>query len=198
MSKTVHKIADLYFGGSFDPPHLGHLYGAQEALTRGGFTRVLFVPTGQNPLKTNPDAALPLQRLEMVRRAIADNDSFVVSDIEIDLSGPSYTVDTVTQLIARGALSARPGMVIGDDLLPQLERWKNLHELLSLVRPVVLRRETKLGLPSFLPADTLVIDNTPLPISSQEIRGRLREGRSIRYLVPRSVYEWIDHERLYR
>lgn len=211
-SKSGQGGADLYVGGSFDPPHLGHLYAAQEALDRGGFGRALFVPTGRNPLKETPGGASPGDRLEMLRRAIALNDAFAISEAEIDRVEPSFTIDTVERLLADGELreaseraaagvrpvDPRPGLMIGDDLLDQLDQWREIDRLLRMVRLVVVARNGFDVLPAIIPKDALLIDNVPVPISSAEIRRRLREGSSIRYLVPDGVYEYIQRNRIYR
>lgn len=195
-------VPDLYFGGSFDPPHLGHLYAAQEALDRGGFRHVLFVPTGANPLKGAVEGASGADRLEMVRRAISGNEAFALSEAEIHTERPSYTVETIERLIASGDLGgrdgSRPGLMIGDDLLDQLHRWRDIERLFSIVRLVVVRRSAAVEIPAVLPRDALFVDTAPVPISSREIRQRLREGASIRYLVPDSVYEYIEHTGIYR
>lgn len=194
--------ADLYVGGSFDPPHLGHLYAAQEALHRGGFTRALFVPTGRNPLKKNREGTAPEDRLEMLRRAVAGNDAFSLSEVEIHSRDVSYTVDTIHHLITTGQLAGldggRPGMMIGDDLLEQLPRWREVTKLLSIVSLVVVARDAAFTVPEIVPPEAMIIRNLPIPISSREIRQRLREGAPIRYLVPDGVYEYIEQKHLYR
>jgi len=197
-SPTRTNGADLYVGGSFDPPHLGHLYAAQEALDHGGFGRALFVPTGRNPLKETPGGASPGDRLEMLRLAIARNDAFAISEAEIGNDEPSYTIHTVDRLIRSGELRGpRPGLMIGDDLLDQLERWRDIAGLLEQVRLVVVSRTGTAARPPILPEDTLMVDTVPIPISSEDIRRRLREGLSIRYLVPDGVYEYIQRNKGY-
>ncbi|MEX2443655.1 MAG: nicotinate-nucleotide adenylyltransferase [Alkalispirochaeta sp.] len=198
--------AEVFFGGSFDPIHLGHLFAAQEAAAAVGASSVLVVPTGRNPLKPGASVASPADRLEMVRRATADNALFAVSDVEVahefrtDGEETSYTEATVRMLVGGGRLVSRPAMIIGDDLLEQLPRWRNYRSLLSLVRLIVVsrygvRQDT---LPEEAAPDTLVLENPEIPVSSSTVRSRLRQGRSVRYLVPDAVYEYINTNQLYQ
>jgi nicotinate-nucleotide adenylyltransferase len=192
--------ADLYFGGSFDPIHQGHLFAAEEALRVTGATVVLFVPTGQNPLKGGVSAVSPQDRFAMVERAIAGNDRFRASEFELRHPGVSYTFESIDRLVRNGELVERPGLVIGDDLLPELPLWHRIEELLRRVRLVVISR-TESGaaqLPSGAAADSIVVPNVEVPVSSRGVRSRLREGLSVRYLVPEAVYEYIRDHQLYR
>ncbi|MFW5693729.1 MAG: nicotinate (nicotinamide) nucleotide adenylyltransferase [Alkalispirochaeta sp.] len=197
--------AEVFFGGSFDPVHLGHLFAAQEAATAVGASRVLVVPTARNPLKQERSAVSVEHRLEMVRRAVADNDMFVVSEVEIAAASgtsgePSYTEATVRTLIETGMLVSRPAMIIGDDLLAELPRWKNYQALLSAVRLIVVSRYgvDRSTLPADAASDTLILENPEIPVSSSTVRSRLRQGRSVRYLVPDAVYEYINTHQLYQ
>lgn len=191
--------AELYFGGSFDPIHLGHLFAASEAAAETGAGSVLFVPTGQNPLKQQHDGAPAADRLEMVRAAVAGDDRFRVSDIELHSREPSYTIDTIRRLIDRGELVERPGMIIGDDLIPELPRWREVEQLLTLVRLVLVTRHgvEPSQLPAAAGADYVVVPNPAMPISSTAVRDRLRHRRSVRYLVPDSVYDFIRRTGIY-
>ncbi|MFO8043144.1 MAG: nicotinate-nucleotide adenylyltransferase [Alkalispirochaeta sp.] len=194
------SAAELFFGGSFDPIHLGHLFAAQEAATEVGASSVMVVPTGRNPLKPDATAASAAHRLEMVRQATADNPLFTVSDIEVTREEASYTEATVRALIATGGLVPRPGMIIGDDLLRELSRWRNYRSLLSMVRLVVVSRHgiDAEAFPPEAAPDTVVLENPEIPVSSSTVRSRLRHGRSVRYLVPDTVYEYINRNQLYQ
>jgi nicotinate-nucleotide adenylyltransferase len=169
---------------------------ARDALETGYFHRVLFVPTGQNPLKPDGTEAGPDDRLAMVRRAIAGTSAFSAHDIESRERTASYTIDTVTRLIERGELAPRPGLLVGDDIIDHLDRWKDIQKLLDIVRLVVVRRRASFRDAS-LPQGTVFIEKAPLAVSAREIRRRLHEGFSIRYLVPDSVYEYIQERHLY-
>lgn len=189
-------------GGSFDPVHLGHLILAEEVREELGLERVVFVPAGQPWLKgrgVSPDS----HRLEMVRRAIADNPAFALSTVEIDRPGPTYTVDTLEALGGEGA-----GLVflMGWDALAGLPRWHQPQRIIQLCHLAVVPR------PGFPPPDVPALERElpgiasrlhllarpVLDISASLIRQRVKEGRSIRYLVPPAVGEYIKAQGLYR
>lgn len=192
--------AELYFGGSFDPIHHGHLFAAEEAVRATGSASILFVPTGRNPLKESGAVVSPRDRLAMVERAIHGNDRFRVSEFELRNPGASYTLETIERLVESGELVERPGLVIGDDLLPELPRWHRVEELLKRVRLVVITRHGSENLhpPREAAADAIFVTNVEVPVSSRGVRARLREGLSVRYLVPEAVYEYIRDNRLYQ
>jgi len=199
------SAAEVFFGGSFDPIHLGHLFVAQEAAEAVAASTVLFVPTGRNPLKPGSAGASATDRLEMVRRAVVHNESFAVSDVEVgsvnyEGAEPSYTEATVRTLIDAGTLVSRPALIIGDDLLLELPRWRNYKALLAEVRLIVVTRHgvDRSALPPEAAADTLILENPEIPVSSTTVRSRLQQGRSVRYLVPDSVYEYINTHQLYQ
>ena len=177
---------------------------AEEAARAVGASSVLFVPTGRNPLKASPTAADAEDRLAMVQAAVAGNERFRVSDGELADDGPSFTEETVGRLVDAGALNPHPWLLIGDDLLPDLPRWRNVERLLRRIRLVVVSRcddveaEEIVGRVAGDSADVVVVRNPIIPISSRDVRTRLREGRSVRYLVPETVYEYICSHRLYQ
>lgn len=193
-------MRDLYFGGSFDPVHIGHLFIAEEARLQTGAHRVLFVPTGRNPLKPEQAAAPGHLRRLMLESALAGNAHFWLSDIELDGEGPHYTVESVSRLREQGELSPDSGLIVGDDLLAELPRWRSHERLLEMVRLVVLAREgfQRLDIPVPARDTAVVIDDVVVPVSSTVVRNRLREGRSVRYLVPDGVYDIIREYGLYR
>ena len=200
---TTHSTAEpaeVFFGGTFDPIHIGHLFVAEQARIALGAASVLFVPTGRNPLKEELSGASARARVDMVRLATGGNRAFRVSTAEIERDGPSYTVDTVRALIASGALCRRPGLIIGDDLVAQLPQWKDPQRLFATARLVVVTRHVVEveRLSNIVPPDALVIGNPSIPVSSSDVRERLRENRSVRYLVPDAVYEYIRDHSLYR
>ena len=132
----------MFFGGSFDPPHTGHLLIASELCEALQCQTVLFVPAARNPFKeAGPDAS-GADRLEMVRRMIAKDARFRVSADEVERVGPSHTAESVERLVARGDLVATPWLVIGEELLTDLSRWHRVGDLLSAVKLAVVRRET--------------------------------------------------------
>ncbi|ADK80932.1 nicotinate (nicotinamide) nucleotide adenylyltransferase [Sediminispirochaeta smaragdinae] len=183
------------FGGSFNPIHVGHLHLADELRTDGGYDQVVFIPSFVSPHKSPDDLIDPQLRLEMVRKA-AEPAGFIVDDCEIKRKGVSYTADTVDYIYRTYAFEGKPALVVGDDLLDGLNGWKRWNHLSSMVDVVVARREQDtLPLCSEL---SVAIENLLLPISSSDIRKRVRDGKAYRFLVPEIVYHMIEDLGLYR
>ncbi|MCG8431466.1 MAG: nicotinate-nucleotide adenylyltransferase [Candidatus Omnitrophica bacterium] len=181
-------------GGTFNPVHLGHLILAEEVREKLDFERLIFVPANLPPHKDTADIAPAEARFEMIRRAIAGNAYLSVSDAEIRRNGRSYTIDTVREF-----REAYPGddlfFITGSDLLNYLDEWKDLKEITGMVHFVVATRP---GYPlEKIPPDIRTVPIRAVDISAFEIRGRVREGKSFRYLVPGVVYEYIREKNLY-
>jgi nicotinate-nucleotide adenylyltransferase len=193
------------FGGTFDPPHLGHLILAAEALSQLQLDRMLWVLTPQPPHKPErPITALP-HRLEMLKRALSAAPEFELSTIEIDRPGPHYTLDTVDLLQARYP-SARLVLLIGGDSLRDLPTWSRPDELITAVKAFgVMRRPgdqidlqtLEQSLPG-LGAKVRFVDAPQLEISSSTIRQRIANGGHFRYYLPTGVYDYIQQNNLYR
>jgi nicotinate-nucleotide adenylyltransferase len=190
-------------GGAFNPPHIGHLVCAQEALLKLELDRVLFVPVGEAPhreLQEDPGADA---RLEMVELAIADDDRFAVSRIEIDREGPSYTMDTLAQL-HEAAPDDELFLILGGDQAAALASWHEPEKVLESATVAVFERMSwgrnaiviKIGR---LPGAERVryLDMPLIQVSSSAIRRRVREGLPIRYLVLDKVVEYIATNELY-
>ncbi|MDQ6925190.1 MAG: nicotinate-nucleotide adenylyltransferase [Candidatus Eremiobacteraeota bacterium] len=191
------------FGGSFDPPHMGHLLVASDAVDALALDRVLFVPTATQPLKHRGRAAAPAAaRVAMVRALVGDDARFAVEPLEIERGGLSYTVDTLDMLVAR-APGAQWFLLVGTDVLSTFDRWRDPLRVRALATLVVLAREVDGtdaraiparfpgGLPQLLP--TRRID-----LSSTEVRARVGAGRSIHGFVPDAVAAIIREARLYQ
>ena len=190
-------------GGTFDPIHMGHLIIAEEARVRLGLSKVLFVPAGQPWLKQDRDVTPAVHRVEMVGRAIADNPYFELSTLEVERPGPSYTVDTLTTLRKELGSRAIPFFILGRDTLAELPLWKEPQKVVQLCRLVVPPRlgsgDLKhLGkvLPGLLER-VIQLDMPVIGISSSEIRQRIAQGLSIRYLVPPEVEKYITEHEIY-
>jgi nicotinate-nucleotide adenylyltransferase len=195
-------------GGTFDPVHYGHLVTAEEARVQFDLERVLFVPNRFPPHKALNDVTDPEHRHRMTALAVTGNDRFAVSRIEIDRPGPSYTIDTISEL--RDAYEARDLFYItGADAILQIVRgeWERSAELLTLCQFIAasrpgfpidahdLRRYNITG----RALDNLhVIEIPALAISSTDIRSRVAAGRPIRYLLPDAVAAYIADHGLYR
>jgi len=191
---TLNKLG--IFGGAFDPIHIGHLVEAQYATEELGLDKLLFIPTGDHPLK--PQSAPSEVRLEMTRIAIQDNPFFELSDIEIKRSGKSYTIDTLQQ-VKKLYSSKELYLIVGIDNVGTFHKWHRIDEILDMCKVVVLSRmmtDDYVLSPSLLEKIT-ILDSPIVETSSTDIRERLAEGKSIRYLVPDKVREYIYAHELY-
>jgi len=187
------------FGGTFDPPHLGHLALAEWARDTLRLDQVWFVPAGRPPHKRRADLSDSKDRLAMTRLAVRGQPAFRVSSVEARRDGPSFTVDTLRQVRDRYP-GARRFLLIGADSLADLGHWRDPREIVRLATLVVAVRPGERA-----PRGKLVfgrrpvwLDNPGLEVSSSTIRARARAGGSLRYLVPDAVARYIDRHRLYR
>ncbi|MFN8523242.1 MAG: nicotinate-nucleotide adenylyltransferase [Chloroflexota bacterium] len=198
----VRRVGVL--GGTFDPPHLGHLAAAQEALELLGLESVLFVPARQNPLK-DAAATASEHRVRMTELAIAGDPRFVLSLADIERPGPSYTVDLLAALAEVHGEGTELVFVVGTDSLVDLHRWREPSRLLRLASIAAISRPhhpaPRLAfLETRVPgaAKRITVVETPgVALSSTELRARLAQGRSVRYLVPDPVERYIREQRLY-
>ncbi len=185
----------VILGGTFNPVHVGHLFIAEEVRTTFGYDAAIFVPANQ-PVHKDPTPVLePRHRLAMLRLAVAGHDGFIVDAADIERGGASYSIDSIADLVPRYGITGLPGFVIGDDLAGGFASWKNVERLVQLVDLIVARRT--LSEPVALPYRHRSVPNVVLPISSSEIRRRIAEGRTVRYLVPDAVLAYIAENRLY-
>jgi nicotinate-nucleotide adenylyltransferase len=191
------------FGGTFDPPHLGHLILAETARDQFQLDQVLWVVAGQSPLKLAQDISPVAIRVQMVQAAIADQPAFALSRVDLDRPGPHYTVDTL-RLLRRDYPTAEFYFLLGADSLRDLPRWKDPRDLIELAWLVVWDRpDVALNLPEIEPAipglsARLRWLNAPrIEVAASDIRQRLRDGRSARYLLPLAVAEIIRAAGLY-
>jgi nicotinate-nucleotide adenylyltransferase len=194
--RTDADVRAIVFGGTFNPIHYGHLFLAEEIRIELGYDTVIFVPSNVPVHKPGTEIVEPAHRIAMVRRAIDGNPAFIVDECEIERGGNSYMIDTIRLFLEKYPLSGKPGLVIGDDLVEGFNRWKEASLLADLTDLVVARRTSERNLPLGYPHR--YVRNTLLPISSSEIRLRIREGKAFRYLVPHGVFEYINAHGLYR
>lgn len=187
----------LYFG-SFNPIHHGHLLIASYILEHAGLDQVWFVVSPQNPLKRSGMLLNEYHRLHLVRLAVEGEKHLKASDIEFKLPKPSFTVDTLTYLGEK-----YPGeefaVIMGSDSFQNLPKWKNYQWLVQHYPIYVYRRPGHEKLPEYPDAKAVRIMDAPmLPISSTEIRNKIKSGQSIRYLLPDAVREEIEKSGYYR
>jgi nicotinate-nucleotide adenylyltransferase len=187
--EDLKKIA--IYGGTFDPVHHAHLILAREAVETLGLEKVILVPAAISPLKKAAPVASGDVRLAMLRAAIKSQPQFEVDECELLRPPPSYTIDTVEE-IRRRECDAALYCLIGEDNVEQLHQWHRFNELEKLVRFVVLDRTGK------QPTHTYQLIHRRIDISATEIRRRVAQHESIRYLVTESVEEIIQREKLYR
>jgi nicotinate-nucleotide adenylyltransferase len=193
------------FGGTFDPPHVGHLIAAADAVDALPLDRVVFVPAAAQPLKQNETWASPPDRLQMVRLLVGDDPRFLVDPIEIDRAGLSFTVETLVEM-ARRSPSDERFLLMGADVARSFARWRDPQTVMQLSQLVIWRRgdATAEQIASWLPPDATgqrppyrVLDARRVDVSSTEIRARVLAGRSIRGFVPDPVREFIERVGLY-
>lgn len=192
-------------GGTFDPIHYGHLVAAEMARNEFNLEKVLFVPTGNPPHKSGRRISPASLRYEMVKRSLADNPFFDISPIEIERNGPSYTVDTLRQL-RREWPDYELYFITGMDALREIFTWHESEEILNLTHFIGASR------PGFEAGDFLIksqhenpqalhkihlLEVPALAISSTDIRVRVAAEKSIRYLLPENVRQFIEENALY-
>jgi nicotinate-nucleotide adenylyltransferase len=198
-----------FFGGSFDPIHLGHLNIAIELAERHKLNEVYICPTSQSPFKkTEPPLATKEQRRAMVTAAIAPLPQFTLLDLELQKSMPCYTIDTIRELLTitdnKHKKKKEYFLLLGEDALEYFHQWREVDELVKLAAPLIGSRNTKSfntkGLTSAL-ASFIEKGLTPIPImeiSSTEIRDRLQKGLYCGHLLPAKVWDYIQQHQLYR
>ena len=191
-------------GGTFDPPHFGHLRMAEAALAQLSLDKVLFAPVGVQPLKQEERSSTPEHRARMVELAIANDPRFALSRADLDRSGPHYTIDLLT-IIQQQYPDAALWFIMGEDSLSDLLRWRDPAQLIQLARLAVLRRpDVQPDWPALerelpdLRAHIDWIEHGEIDISATDIRERIQQGVPIDALVPSEVIEFIRAQRLYQ
>ena len=188
------------FGGTFDPPHLGHLIIAQTIFEAENFDQIVFVPAYQPPHKNGIKISPVDQRLEMLNIAIKENPNFIISDLEIERKGLSYSIDTIMDYKKQNNLKSNELFyLMGSDSLKQFKKWKDPKMIIDESRVIVAIR------PGFRPSDIpnwilAKIQFASIPrieISSTTIRERWVDDKTIRYMVTESVWQYINKNKLY-
>ncbi|MFH1779046.1 MAG: nicotinate-nucleotide adenylyltransferase [Candidatus Omnitrophota bacterium] len=183
-------------GGTFNPIHLGHLVLAEEAKEKLNLDKIIFVPAYIPPHKKGEAIAEASDRLKMVELAIKGNPYFETSTFEMDAKATSYSVETLKGFKKRYGEDTKLFFITGADSLGELFSWKELDEIFKLSQFIVANR------PGYdianVPKEIEAVTITSLEISSSQIRRKIRENKSIRYLVPESVREYIIAKGLYK
>lgn len=192
------------FGGTFDPIHLGHLIVAETLMDEFLLDRVVFIPAAVPPHKLGQEISDARHRYMMTMLAICSNPQFQASDMEMRRTGPSYSRDTLAELIREHGGETEFYFIVGADSVASLHTWNRIEELLSMCHFIGASR------PGCMPdmeeirrrfgplAEKIHCLETPeLEISSTDIRERIRQGKTVRYIVPEAVEQYIYKERLY-
>jgi nicotinate-nucleotide adenylyltransferase len=180
------------FGGSFNPPHIAHLILADSLYENLSLDKVIFMPSSTPPHKQNDTLLDPADRLRLVKLAIAGNDRFSVSDLEIKRGGTSYTVETISAL-EKIFKNAKLYLIVGLDNLITFHHWREYRAILDRCTVVAMNRPGTAikHVPKEILEKTTIVEVPYLDISSTAIRERIRHGKSVRYLVPDAVLEEI-------
>jgi nicotinate-nucleotide adenylyltransferase len=211
---SLSRVAIL--GGTFDPVHCGHLRSAVELRELLGLDQLRLIPAHRPPHRAQPIASAT-QRLQMLKLALADEPGLIADACELERSGPSYTFDTLTALRETLGANTALSLVVGTDAFAELHTWHRWRELLDVAHIVVVARPGAALPMSGEVAELLqrhrveavalrtsdcgaiaVVELTPLPISATAIRTLIRNGKSPRYLLPDSVWQFIREHDLYR
>lgn len=188
------------FGGSFDPPHLGHLIAATDAFEQLSLDRIILVPTATQPLKIGRVVAGAEQRVAMSRLLVERDPRFEVSTLEVERGGLSFTIDTLAHF-AELHPAAERYLLLGADVLASFGQWREPERVLQLARLVLLERQSdvRVATPDMrMGADVIRLPTRRIDISSTEIRERVRTGRTIRGFVTEAVAAYIERAGLYR
>lgn len=195
-------------GGTFDPPHFAHLILAQHAFEELELDRVLFIPAGDPPHKSTTRTYVG-HRVAMLNLAISDDTRFTMSRVDIDRPGPHYTIDTV-RIIHQQYPEATLFFIMGGDTYRDLVNWNNPQQLFTTARLAVavmrrpgstnndLRLDMHHNVIPELEANALMLDSPLVEISSTDIVQRIMQGKSVRYMLPDSVINYIQDHNLYR
>jgi nicotinate-nucleotide adenylyltransferase len=209
-TETMKSIA--IFGGTFNPIHYGHLAIAEEIRGKFNLDKIIFVPTFISPHKDSAELADARQRTIMTYLATVSNPCFEVSTVEVDRGGKSYTIDTIKHFRQVYGEKDQLYFILGADMLMEVSSWKNVEELLKICRFIAVPRpgydiqkifdQYFLASSNFTMAadllENIIIENIAmLDISASDIRRRVREWKSIKYMLPEPVEQYIHNQQLY-
>lgn len=194
-------------GGTFDPIHYAHLYIAYEAREQLKLDKVIFMPAGKQPLKTDKNVTDSNLRYEMVNMAIEPFDEFSISNYEIEKQGLSFTYETLDYLKNIGTEEKELFFITGADCLMDIEKWKNVSGIFSLCTLVVFYRggynkellfNQKKKIENKYNGNIVILDLKELEISSTDLRKRISEGKKVEFFIPEKVIDFINKNNLYK
>ncbi|MDR2070986.1 MAG: nicotinate (nicotinamide) nucleotide adenylyltransferase [Treponema sp.] len=187
------KLAIL--GGSFNPVHLGHLWLADAALSVLGYDRIILVPAFISPFKPGARETSPADRLDMLAASIPGDPRIIVDNCEIKRGGVSYTIDTIADIRRRYCPAGKPGLIIGDDLVPAFSQWRRAEDIAAETDIIIAHRES--AEPAAFPYPCTPLNNAIMELSSAAVRERIQNGEPWRSLVPQGARFIIEDRRLY-
>lgn len=181
------------YGGSFNPIHTGHLLAAEYVCENLNYDKIVFIPAFLPVHKDNSKLIEGRHRLTMINKAIKNYNYFSSSDIELRRGGKTYTIDTIIQFKKENKISGKIGLIIGDDLLPGLNKWKDIYTLQDICDIICLGRNGKVN------TDFKInyLSNRIIELSSTEIRNRVSENKNIDFMIPLPVKKYIMKNKLY-
>ena len=193
-------------GGTFDPIHVGHLMTAEAVRDEYHLDKVIFIPAAIPPHKQNQDVTEAMHRYVMTVLATCSNPNFEVSDIEMNRPGPSYTIDTIRELLERFGEDTEFYFITGADAIQEIHTWDRIEELLEMCHFIGASRQGCLPDVNQIKASfgelgkrkIHRLETPELEISSTDIRNRIKKGYSIKYIVPTAVEQYIYKQGLYR
>jgi len=187
-------------GGSFNPVHIGHLFLADEVLSNLGYDRIILVPAFKSPFKIGTIEvslrASPKDRMEMLAASISGDPRLTVDDCELSRGGVSYTIETIIDIIERYRPDGKPGLILGDDLVSNFDKWQKPGDIAELADFIIARRNGGENLSNF-PYPYKALNNKIMNISSSQIREKINKGEAWRYLVPSGARYIIEDRGLY-
>jgi len=186
-------------GGTFNPIHNGHLLIAEEVKDHYALDKIIFIPNKKPPHKEIADYIPDIHRINMIKLAINTNPDFIISTKEIDRGGVSYTIDTIYEIQSEIDIDDKIHFIIGADLISELSTWKEWDNLAKIVQFVVLNRGEEIAIEYLdkYPFIQTLQDTINFDVTSSLIRKKIKESKSIKYLVPDNVLEYIKKENLY-
>ncbi len=196
LGARVRSMRIAMLGGTFNPVHLGHLYLADDIRSSYDYEKIVFVPANIPAHKEIEEEISAGQRIEMLKLAVESIPQFVVDTCEIERGGISYTIDTIRYLASKYSTREKIGVIIGDDLVEGFSDWKEPDQICNLATLIVAHRKHSARV-SFSYSHQY-IDNVVFPLSSSDIRKRIRDGKSVRFLLPDVVWKYIEEHRLYQ